>query len=76
MPLIRVNTISPGYIKTSATAEALKTPGMEDRWASQNMLHRISFPDEFRGPIMFLLSDASNFMTAADLRVDGGNCAW
>lgn len=76
MPLIRVNTISPGYIKTAATENALTHPGMEERWSEQNMLNRISFPDEFRGPIMFLLSDASSFMTAADLRVDGGHCAW
>ncbi|KAJ5634252.1 hypothetical protein N7528_002094 [Penicillium herquei] len=76
MPLIRVNTLSPGYIKTAATQNALTNPGMEERWSEQNMLNRISFPDEFRGPVMFLLSDASSFMTAADLRVDGGHCAW
>ncbi|KAJ6028320.1 hypothetical protein N7540_003896 [Penicillium herquei] len=76
MPLIRVNTLSPGYIKTAATQNALTIPGMEERWSEQNMLNRISFPDEFRGPVMFLLSDASSFMTAADLRVDGGHCAW
>ncbi|KAJ5379848.1 uncharacterized protein N7496_002276 [Penicillium cataractarum] len=76
MPLIRVNTISPGYIKTAATVEALANQGMEERWSEQNMLNRISFPDEFRGPIMFLLSDASSFMTAADLTVDGGHRSW
>ena len=32
MPLIRVNTLSPGYIRTPATAEALKKPGMENQW--------------------------------------------
>jgi enoyl-[acyl-carrier-protein] reductase (NADH) len=37
------------------------------------MLNRISFPDEFRGPTMFLLSDVSRSMTAAYLRVDGGH---
>lgn len=76
MPLIRVNTLSPGYIRTPATAEALKKPGMENQWVGDNMLYRLSLVDEFRGPVLFLLSDASSFMTAADLRVDGGHCAW
>ena len=64
MPLIRVNTLSPGYIRTAATAEALKKPGMETQWTGDNMLYRLSTIDEFRGPVLFLLSDASSFMTA------------
>lgn len=32
-------------------------------------------PEDFVGPAVFLLSDASAFMTGADLRVDGGHCA-
>ncbi|KZF20137.1 oxidoreductase [Xylona heveae TC161] len=76
MPLIRVNTLSPGYIRTAATAEALKKPGMESQWTGDNMLYRLSTVDEFRGPVLFLLGDASSFMTGADLRVDGGHCAW
>lgn len=76
MPLIRVNTLSPGYIRTAATAESLQRPGMENQWVGDNMLYRLSTADEFRGPVLFLLSDASSFMTAAGLRVDGGHCAW
>lgn len=76
MPLIRVNTLSPGYIRTAATAETLQKPGIENQWTGDNMLNRLSTADEFRGPVIFLLSDASSFMTAADLRVDGGHCAW
>ncbi|KAK2772655.1 short chain dehydrogenase reductase family [Colletotrichum kahawae] len=76
MPLIRVNSLSPGYIRTPATAEALQKPGMENQWTGDNMLYRLSSVDEFRGPLLFLLGDASSFMTAADLRVDGGHCAW
>ncbi|KAL1861599.1 hypothetical protein VTK73DRAFT_6998 [Phialemonium thermophilum] len=75
MPLIRVNTLSPGYIRTAATAEALKMPGMETQWTGDNMLYRLSTVDEFRGPVLFLLSEASSFITGADLRVDGGHCA-
>lgn len=76
MPLIRVNSLSPGYIRTAATAEALQKPGMEDQWVGDNMLYRLSTVDEFRAPVLYMLGDGSSFMTGADLRVDGGHCAW
>jgi NAD(P)-dependent dehydrogenase (short-subunit alcohol dehydrogenase family) len=74
---IRVNTISPGYIVT-AMVEALfkKHPERRIEWATHNMLGRLSSPEEYRGAAVFLLSDASSFMTGSDLRIDGGHCAW
>ena len=53
-----------------------KYPERREEWASGNMLNRLSTPDEFRGAAVFLLSDASSFMTGSDLRIDGGHCAW
>jgi len=74
---IRVNTISPGYIVT-AMVEALfeKFPERKREWPTHNMLGKLSEPREYRGAAVFLLSDASTFMTGADLRIDGGHCAW
>lgn len=74
---IRVNTISPGYIVTDMV-EALFTtyPERRTEWPKQNMLNRLSTPSEYRGAGVFLLSDASSFMTGSDLRIDGGHCAW
>jgi NAD(P)-dependent dehydrogenase (short-subunit alcohol dehydrogenase family) len=74
---IRVNTISPGYIVT-AMVEALfeKYPERRREWPKHNMLGRLSAPEEYRGAAVFLLSDASSFMTGSDLRIDGGHCAW
>ena len=65
---IRVNTISPGYIVT-AMVEALfeKFPDRKEDWPKQNMLGRLSAPEEYRGAAAFLISDASSFMTGADL---------
>ncbi|KAJ8115244.1 hypothetical protein OPT61_g3062 [Boeremia exigua] len=74
-PAIRVNTLSPGHIDTPLS-EAARKRGLTDEWAKQNMLGRISQPEEFRGPVLFLLSEGSSYMTGADLRVDGGHCAW
>jgi NAD(P)-dependent dehydrogenase (short-subunit alcohol dehydrogenase family) len=74
---IRVNTISPGYIVT-AMVEALFVgyPERKEEWPKQNMLGRLSKPEEYRGAAVFLISDASSFMTGSDLRIDGGYCAW
>ncbi|RDW61409.1 D-arabinitol 2-dehydrogenase [Coleophoma crateriformis] len=75
-PQIRVNTLSPGYIKTALTAKDMLIPGREAEWSADNMLNRMSYADEYRGPVIFLLGDASSFMTGADLKVDGGHTAW
>ncbi|RMX85269.1 hypothetical protein D0869_03949 [Hortaea werneckii] len=74
---IRVNTISPGYIVT-AMVEALfdQYPERRRDWPTQNMLGRLSKPEEYRGAGVFLISDASSFMTGSDLRMDGGHAAW
>ncbi|KAK5663566.1 hypothetical protein OQA88_3997 [Cercophora sp. LCS_1] len=74
---IRVNTISPGYIVTAMTAGLFEAfPERKTAWPDANMLRRLSYPEEYRGAAVFLLSDASSFMTGADLRIDGGHCAW
>lgn len=74
-PPIRVNTLSPGHIETPI-AGAAKARGLVDEWEKQNMLGRISQKEEYRAPCLFLLADGSSYMTGADLRVDGGHCAW
>ncbi|KAK8072368.1 short-chain dehydrogenase [Apiospora saccharicola] len=74
---IRVNTISPGYIVTDMVKALFeKFPEREVEWPKQNMLGKLSKPEDYRGAAVFLLSDASRFMTGADLRIDGGHAAW
>lgn len=74
---IRVNTLSPGYILTDMVENVLKDqPEKREEYASQNPLGRLSKPSEFRGAAVFLLSDASSFMTGSDLIIDGGHRAW
>ena len=74
---IRVNTISPGYIVTAMVEELVKQyPERKTEWPTQNMLGKLSEPREYRGAAVFLLSDASSFMTGADLKIDGGHTAW
>ncbi|KAH1336894.1 hypothetical protein KXV68_007364 [Aspergillus fumigatus] len=74
---IRVNTISPGYIVTKMVEDLfVQFPERREEWPKHNMLGRLSTPNEYRGAAVFLLSDASSFMTGSDLRIDGGHCAW
>jgi len=51
-------------------------PERRDIWASHNMLGRLSQPKEYRGAAVFLISNASSFMTGSDLRMDGGHASW
>ncbi|KOS23321.1 D-arabinitol 2-dehydrogenase [Escovopsis weberi] len=74
---IRVNTLSPGYILTKMLIMLFDDyPERKDKWPKENMLGRFSLPKEYRGAAVFLLSDASSFMTGSDLRIDGGHAAW
>ncbi|KHN97688.1 NAD(P)-binding domain protein [Metarhizium album ARSEF 1941] len=74
---IRVNSLSPGYIMTEMLQNLFDGfPERKTLWPTENMLSRLSMPHEYRGAAVFLLSDASSFMTGSDLRIDGGHAAW
>ncbi|MGM8228669.1 SDR family oxidoreductase [Cellvibrio sp. ARAG 10.3] len=69
---INVNAIAPGYISTDNT-EALRN----DKDRSASILSRIpqgrwGTPEDFKGPIVFLASSASNYMNGSTVLVDGG----
>lgn len=79
---IRVNCLCPGHILTPMVKETFrqqeKQGDTESRkiWEAENMLGRLARPEEFRGAALFLLSDASSFMTGSTLVMDGGHSAW
>ena len=69
---VNVNAIAPGYISTDNTT-ALR----EDKERSASILGRIPAgrwgePEDFKGPVVFLASDASNYVHGTILTVDGG----
>ncbi|KAK7416286.1 hypothetical protein QQZ08_012060 [Neonectria magnoliae] len=70
---IRVNSISPGYVKTSMTAAF---PQLIEGWKYEIMNHRVAQPDDIKGACVFLASDASRYCTGSDLLVDGGVTKW
>ena len=74
---IRVNTISPGYILTAMGKDLfVDNPERKTELPDGNMLGRFSNPREYRGAAVFVISEASSFMTGSDLRIDGGHAAW
>lgn len=74
---IRVNSLSPGYIYTQMTAAYLdKQPHLLDKWSDLNPMGRIGRPDELRGVVAWLASDASSFCTGSDILVNGGHHSW
>ncbi|KAF2091882.1 oxidoreductase [Saccharata proteae CBS 121410] len=74
---LRVNSLSPGHIITPMVKKNFdEVPGLKQTWERENMLGRLSQPEEFKGAGLFLLSNASSFMTGANLIIDGGHTAW
>ncbi|GAA5855002.1 hypothetical protein JCM5353_002018 [Sporobolomyces roseus] len=70
---IRVNVISPGYMATALTRVILdRDPELRDAWVNLTPMGRIGEPEDLKGAVIYLASDASAFTTGADLRVDGG----
>ncbi|GAA5874589.1 hypothetical protein JCM8547_002197 [Rhodosporidiobolus lusitaniae] len=70
---IRVNCISPGYMATALTRVILdRDPELRDAWVNLTPMGRIGEPEDLKGAVIYLSSDASAFTTGTDLRVDGG----
>lgn len=73
---IRVNTISPGVVVTPMTNSAFYSQSEENRQRVES-LHPLGTgkPEDVAAAVIYLLSDASRWVTGSDLRIDGGYIA-
>ncbi|MEM5344654.1 SDR family NAD(P)-dependent oxidoreductase [Paraburkholderia azotifigens] len=69
---IRVNSISPGVAQTPIFDTLGISSEQLAQWSNVIPMKRPAHPDEIAAAILFLASDASRYMTGADLAVDGG----
>lgn len=70
---IRVNVLSPGPFHSEMVAGAARLkPGFIELIADGTMMKRVADPSEIVGPVVYLASDASSFVTGDDISVSGG----
>ena len=69
---VRVNAVAPGIVDTPLTAQIKAVPEWASAYAGRRALGRWARPDELVGAVVYLVSDASSFVTGTQLFVDGG----
>lgn len=69
---IRVNGIAPGYVQTELTADLLSRDADRERILGRIPMGRLGATEDFAGATVFLLSDASAYITGQMLNIDGG----
>jgi NAD(P)-dependent dehydrogenase (short-subunit alcohol dehydrogenase family) len=72
---VRVNAIAPGVIDTPMTTTTRANEAAIARFMAHTPMARTGQPEELVGPVLFLASDMSSYVTGAILPVDGGYLA-
>ena len=66
---IRVNSISPGYIRTEMTGQVRQD--WQDFWTGMIPFKRMGLPEELAGAVIYLASNASSYTSGCDMIIDG-----
>lgn len=69
---VRVNALRPGFLPTEWNRKNFITPEREKAILGHTPMARFGEPDELVGAVLWLASDAANFVTGAEIAVDGG----
>jgi len=73
---IRANSIAPGFILTEETERHLDNPEMMKAVKSKMMIDNLGQTEDVGWLAIYLASDESRYVTAADFSIDGGATAW
>ena len=76
---VRINSISPGYTRTKLVEDLLQTPEGQKVlpiWTALTPQHCMAEVTDFQGAVVYLASEASDYMTGSDLIIDGGYTSW
>jgi len=70
---VRVNVLSPGpFVSEMVEGAERNAPGFKDMIANGTLMKRVADPEEIVGPVLYLASNASSFVTGDDISVSGG----
>jgi NAD(P)-dependent dehydrogenase (short-subunit alcohol dehydrogenase family) len=69
---IRINAVAPGVVHTTMNDALLRQPPFREAWQNAIPVRRIATPADLVGTVVFLCSDASEYVTGQQLAVDGG----
>lgn len=72
---IMVNAIAPGFFPTELTAPLFDSPDTTEKLAKMTTVGRNGVLDDLEGPLLFLASNASKYVTGQTIAVDGGMTA-
>ncbi|GIH66727.1 SDR family oxidoreductase [Microbispora siamensis] len=67
---VRVNTLSPGGVLGD------QDPQFKKKFSGRVPLGRMAYPEDLTGPLLFLVSDMSRYVTGQEMLVDGGYSCW
>ena len=71
-PGVRANALAPGCVVTPLTKPIISNPAWNDAYAKRCAFGRWAAPEEMAGPIVFLASDASSYLTGTIIFADAG----
>ncbi len=76
---VRANSISPGYTRTKLVDDLLATElgqKVMPIWMEMTPMGKMAEVTDLQGAVVYLASEASDFMTGHDMVIDGGYCSW
>ncbi|KAI1495997.1 hypothetical protein F5X99DRAFT_92437 [Biscogniauxia marginata] len=73
---IRVNSVSPGFVKTALTYYVETSPDWDTKMKYYGGMPRLALPQELGGAYVYLLSDTATYTTGIDIPIAGVVGAW